>query len=66
MQAHIEKPQPESAHPLHILMLRHVYGMKVAVAQMNATEPHVASATLLALVLSMGDHAMKFKKKRVS
>jgi hypothetical protein len=45
-------------------MLCHAYGMKVAMTQMDATEPHVTSATLLALVLSMGKHAMKFKKKR--
>jgi len=47
-------------------MLRHAYGMKVAMTQMDTTEPHVTSATLLALVLSMGEHAMKFKKKQGS
>jgi len=63
---HIEKPQFERSHPLHVLMLCHAYGMNVATTKMDATEPHVTSATLLVLVLSMGEHAMKFKKKRGS
>ncbi len=66
MRAHIEKPQFERSYPLHILMLCHAYGMKVATAKMDATEPHVTSTTLLALVVSMGEDAMKFKKKRGS
>jgi hypothetical protein len=37
-----------------------------AMSQMDATEPHVTSASLLTLVLSMGEYAMKFKQKRGS
>ena len=66
MRAHIEKPQFERSHPLHRLMLCHAYGMQVAMTHMDATEPHVTSATLLTLALSMGEYAMKFKKKRRS
>ena len=47
-------------------MLCHAYGMQVAITYMDATEPHVTSATLLTLALSMGEYAMKFKKKRRS
>jgi hypothetical protein len=39
-------------------MLCYAYGMKVATTEMDATEPHVTSTKLLALVLSMGEHAV--------